>query len=505
MRQAEPRETGNAAAALRQIAVGALARTTGSPLVEGNVVRVLHDAPENYPAWEEAIGAARRSVNVEMYIFRSDRWGRRFAALLAERARAGIQVRVLCDWFGCWSTPRRLFRDLRANGGEMRYFNPPRPMDPFAAVRRNHRKVISVDGAVTFISGLCIADPWMGDRDRGIPPWRDTGVELRGPAVADAEGAFARSWRETGGSIGDDELPKREQIASAGAQGVRVIATTPETAGVFRMDLLVASLARTRLWLTDAYFIANVPYIQALRQAAADGVDVRLLLPSNSDVGWIAAASRTLYGSLLDAGVRVFEWRGAMLHAKTAVADGLWTRVGSTNLNSGSWLNNWEMDVSIEDAGVAREMEARYEADLDNADEIVRAGSSGTITAQARGKPPDASGPAARGMRSGSLPTGMGSGGQLIRGVSGLGSAVGAAVSGKRPLESFEFRSLITFGALLLLVAAIGFWKPQIVFWPVGVVLVTMGLQLVLRGLHGRRRARAADVTARAYGSTRNA
>jgi hypothetical protein len=271
------------------------------------------------------------------------------------------------------------------------------------------------------------------------------------------------------------------------------------------MDLLVASLARRRLWLTDAYFIANVPYIQALRQAASDGVDVRLLLPSNSDVGWIAAASRTLYGSLLDAGVRVFEWRGPMLHAKTAVADGLWTRVGSTNLNSGSWLNNWEMDVSIEDAGVAREMEARYEADLGNADEIVRAGSRRTITAQPRGRPPDAPRPAQTGTHSGSIPTGMGSGSHLIRGVSGLGSAVGAAVTGKRPLESFEFRPLITFGALLLALAAVGFWKPQIVFWPVGVVLAAMGLQLVLRGLHGRRRARSAGVTGRAYGSTRTA
>src|SRR5437879_10138641 len=115
-----------------------------------------------------------------MYIFRSDRWGRRFAALLAERARAGIQVRVLCDWFGCWSTPRRLFRDLRANGGEMRYFNPPRPMDPFAAVRRTTRKATSVDATVTFISGPSIAEPGMGDPHRRIPPWPDRGAEAAG-------------------------------------------------------------------------------------------------------------------------------------------------------------------------------------------------------------------------------------------------------------------------------------------------------------------------------------
>src|SRR5216684_3601080 len=170
---------GTDTAALRQVAVGALARTTGSPLAEGNGVRVLQDAPENYPAWEEAIGAAQRTVHIEMYIFRADASGGRFAALLAERAAAGVKVRVLCDWFGCWSTPQRLFRQLQGCGGEVRYFNPPHPANPIAALRRNHRKVICVDGSVAFISGLCIADPWMGDRTRGIPPWRDTGVELR--------------------------------------------------------------------------------------------------------------------------------------------------------------------------------------------------------------------------------------------------------------------------------------------------------------------------------------
>jgi phosphatidylserine/phosphatidylglycerophosphate/cardiolipin synthase-like enzyme len=476
---------------LREIAVAALARTTGSPLVEGNLVRVLHDAPENYPAWEAAIASARRSVHIEMYIFRDGRWGRRFASLLAARAAAGVRVRLLCDWFGCRSASGRLFRDLRQNGGEVRSFNPPRLLDPFAAVRRNHRKVISVDGAVSFISGLCIADPWMGDAERGIPPWRDTGTELRGPAVADAEHAFARSWRESGGSIGDDELPTREDIAAAGTHGVRVIASTPETAALFRMDLLVASLARERLWLTDAYFMANAPYVQALRRAAADGVDVRLLLPSNSDIGWIAAASRTLYRSLIDAGIRVFEWRGPMLHAKTAVADGMWTRVGSTNLNAGSWMNNWEMDVSIEDAVVARQMEARYEADLDNTDEIVRSGARVGSAAHAARSPAQARS-VPKGMRAGA--TGMGSGGQLLREMGNLGSAVGAAVTGKRPLESFEFRPLIAFGALLLAVAAFGFWKPQLVFWPIGVVLALVGLQLVARGvlarLSHRRRGR---------------
>jgi phosphatidylserine/phosphatidylglycerophosphate/cardiolipin synthase-like enzyme len=471
--------------ALRDIAMAALARTTGSPLVEGNAVRILQDGPENYPAWEEAIEAARRTVHIEMYIFRADRWGGRFAALLARRAAAGVQVRLLCDWFGCLTTPRRLFRDLVRNGGEVRFFNRPHPAAALAVLRRNHRKVISVDGSVSFVSGLCIAEPWMGDAEKGIPPWRDTGVELRGPAVAGAEEAFARSWRHAGGTLPDGDVPARDDIPAAGPYGVRVIASSPETAAVFRMDLLVASIARQRLWLTDAYFMANAPYLQALRRAAADGIDVRILLPSSSDIGWIAAASRTLYGALLDAGVRVYEWRGPMLHAKTAVADGLWTRVGSTNLNAGSWLNNWEMDVSIEDGGIARQMEAAYEADLGNADEIVRGGGQG-ITAAPHRAAPARRGVQQKGLRGGSGPMGSGSGGQLLREVGNLGSAVGAAVSATRPLESFEYRPLIAFGAALLALALLGFWKPHLVVWPLGLLLAALGLQSIARGLQAQ-------------------
>jgi len=194
-----------------------------------------------------------------------------------------------------------------------------------------------------------------------------------------------------------------------------------------------------------------------------------------------------MYGALIDAGIRVFEWRGPMLHAKTAVADGLWTRVGSTNLNAGSWMNNWEMDVSIEDAAIAQQMEARYEADLENADEIVRSGSNGAIAPQARSAPSSPRNAGRhKGMRGGFAATGAGSGAQLLREVGNLGSAVGAAVTGQRPLESFEFRPLITFGTALLLLAALAFWKPQLVFWPIGAVLAALGLQLVARGLQAR-------------------
>ena len=300
----------------------------------GNRLRVLRDARENYPAWAAAIESARRTIHLEMYIVHDDATGRRFRDALVARATAGVTVRVLYDWFGSLRLVGRGFwAPLRAAGGEVRVANPPSLDSLLGWASRDHRKLLTVDGAEAFISGLCIGDAWAGDPARGIAPWRDTGVQLAGPAVADAEAAFAAAWALAGPPIAPAELPRREAIPAAGTVTLRVIASAPETTELYRMDLLVAVAARERLWLTDAYFMATPPYRQALRSAALDGVDVRLLVPHGSDIEWIANVSRTMYRSLLEAGVRVFEWNGPMVHAKTAVADGRWTRIGSTNLN----------------------------------------------------------------------------------------------------------------------------------------------------------------------------
>jgi CDP-diacylglycerol--glycerol-3-phosphate 3-phosphatidyltransferase/cardiolipin synthase len=149
-------------------------------------------------------------------------------------------------------------------------------------------------------------------------------------------------------------------IPDSGTIAARLIATTPSTAHMMRLDLLIASFARRTLWLTDAYFMGTSTYLSALKQAARDGVDVRLLVPRSSDIRWIATVSRTMYRPLLESGVRVFEWNGPMIHAKTAVADGRWARIGSTNLNISSWLANREIDVAIEDESVAGELAARF-------------------------------------------------------------------------------------------------------------------------------------------------
>ena len=160
-------------------------------------MRLLQDATENYPAWLEAIAGARRHIFFESYIFTDDEVGPQFADALAARARDGVKVRVLYDWLGTWGA-RRLWSQLRAAGAEVRCFNPPKLDSPFGWVSRDHRKTIAVDGEIGFVSGLCVSARWLGDPKRGVEPWRDTGIEIRGPAVADLEEAFARIWASTG-------------------------------------------------------------------------------------------------------------------------------------------------------------------------------------------------------------------------------------------------------------------------------------------------------------------
>ena len=184
---------------------------------------------------------------------------------------------------------------------------------------------------------------------------------IQGPAVADVEAAFAESWATTGSRVPPEELPAPEQIPPAGDVALRVIATMPSTWGVFKLDQLVASVARETLWVTDAYFVGVSAYINALIAASKDGVDVRLLVPGTVDVFGVGAMSRAGYRALLEGGVRIFEWNGVMIHAKTAVADGRWARVGSTNANITSWFGNWELDVAIEDANFGQQMMAMYQ------------------------------------------------------------------------------------------------------------------------------------------------
>ncbi len=362
----------------------------------GNAVRLLCDAGENYPAWLDAIERATRCVHFETYILHEDSVGERFASAFVAKARAGVAVRVVYDWMGgLGNSSRRFWRRLAEAGVAVRCYNPARLDEPFGWLSRDHRKCVVVDDEVAFVTGLCVGRMWEGDPARGLAPWRDTGVEVRGPAVAEVARAFADSWAACGAPLPQD-APAGTAPEPAGDIALRVVAGTPGTTGLFRVDQLVAALARRSLWLTDAYYAGMSAYVQALRAAALDGVDVRLLVPGRgSDIPVMQTISRAGYRTLLEAGVRVFEWNGPMVHAKTAVADGRWARVGSTNLNLASWIGNRELDVIVEDDGFARAMEQQYLKDLEGSTEVV-------LRAQARaagGRREDPAYPRRRGQR----------------------------------------------------------------------------------------------------------
>lgn len=452
----------------------AFARASGAPLVTGNDIRLLRDARENYPAWLEAIAAARRTVHFESYIIHDDETGQEFAQALIARARAGVRVRVIYDWLGAvGKTSRKFWRVLRDGGVDVRCFNPPSVSSAIAWLSRDHRKMLAVDGQVAFVTGLCVGRDWVGDPVRGIEPWRDTGIALRGPAVADLEQAFAAMWALAGPPIPAAELPGKEPLPIAGDVAVRVIASMPGTAELYRLDQLIAAAARRTLWLTDAYFVGTTAYVQSLRAAARDGVDVRLLVPGATDIWILRGLSRAGYRPLLEAGVRVYEWNGSMLHAKTAVADGRWARVGSTNLNLQSWIGNWELDVAMEDDDFAAQMEKMYLDDLGHATEI-------TLTERAR-MVKTAETPPRHGVRR------PGSAGRAAAGAVSIGSAVGAAMTGHRVLGPAEARIMGTAGLALLVLALLALIWPRVIAVPLGVIAIWVAVSLLIRARALRR------------------
>jgi cardiolipin synthase len=471
------RRAADAATPARALADQAFSRAAGAPLIGGNSIRLLRNGAENYPAWLRAIATARSHVHLEIYFICADPVGASFADALLDSAARGVQVRVVYDWLGNAGRASRTFWNrLRNAGVQVRCYNPPSWDAPFGWLSRDHRKMLAVDGEVAFITGLCIGQMWVGDGARQSEPWRDTGVEVRGPAVVDVERAFARTWMLLGPALPSDS--ETNAVAPAGDVRIRIVAGEPATAGMLRLDQLVATLARERVWLTDAYYAGTTGYVQTLRAAARHGVDVRLLLPGATDIPLLRPLSRAGYRLLLEAGIRVFEWNGAMLHAKTAVVDGRWARVGSTNLNIASWFGNCELDAVVEDESFAQDMERMYLHDLENATEIVldtkqrvRAPAMAQVERpRPRGRP--------------------GSAGRAAAGAVRIGNALGAAFTARRVLGPVEARIMTAAGCSLLACAVLFAWFPRLLAYPLALIAAWIAATLLYRGYRLQRERR---------------
>ncbi len=461
---------------VRILAAQAFSRAAGAPLVHGNDIRLLKDAGENYAAWLDAIHAAEQTIHFENYIFHSDNIGWRFAEALISKAKSGVRVRVLYDWLGALTeTSSRFWQKLREGGVDVRCFNPPRFDSPLGWVSRLHRKSLCVDNQVAFVSGLCVGQMWIGYPERNIPPWRDTGVEIWGPVVADVVQAFAHAWAEAGPELSEDELPAPDSIPVAGPVDLRILGSVASTAGLYRLEQLITVLAQKTLWLTDAYYVGSTSYVQALRHAAMDGVDVRLLVPGSSgDLTFLRPISRAGYRPLLEAGIRVFEWNGSMLHAKTAVADGRWARVGSSNLNMASWLGNWELDVAVENVEFARQMEEMYLKDLENATEIV-------LGDKNRVRPVESPAGTGAGRERRRLRRSGGSASRLTASALRVGNTVGAAITSRLVLGAAEAKIMTSGGVVLIVLAMIALLQPLLLVVPFSLIAGWMGVSLLMK------------------------
>jgi cardiolipin synthase len=459
---------------------GILGRVSDSPLRDGNRIALLKNGPDTYDDWLQAIGRAQRWIHLDNYIIANDEIGNKFADALSAKAREGVRVRVLHDWFGCMDVPRSFWNGMREAGVEVKAVNPPASGSPLGVIRRDHRKLLAVDGEYASTGGVCIADGWMvRSPDTGLP-YRDTAVSVRGPVVADINRAFTSLWGELVEELPIEDRPDPEDIQVAGETSARLVVQEPRRMRTLRMLELLTAGVQERLWITDPYFLSMPILTQSLMATARDGVDVRVLNPATVDIAWIGRASRAGYRQFLEAGVRIFEYGGPMIHAKTLVADGWLSKVGSTNLNFSSLAANWEIDLLVEDEGFASQMEELFEDDISKSREVRLEGSG----QRQRVRPERGVDTTDSGARAGVVGSGTGSGATLSR--------VGTTVfqKGAAPLRTHEHVLAAAASGVLLGASLLGARFPRLVAWPltaVGAFLGGLGLVRAARSTLSER------------------
>lgn len=357
---------------------------SGSPLIRGNKVNLLVDGPATYAAMFKAVENAKDHVNIETFIFDEDVMGGKFADLLLQKQAEGVQVNIIYDSIGSLSTPGSFFNHLKETGINVVEFNPVNPAKLFWSrllrwqpTHRDHRKILIVDGKIAFTGGVNISSVYsspLSGREEGKNekiPWRDTDVQIEGPAVTEFQKLFLDTWkREKGPKL--DESTFFPQLKEVGGDLVQVVGNTPGTENrtTFIMYVSAITFAENSVHLTNSYFVPDKQTLKALTDAAQRGVDVKIILPKETDSPMALYAGRYYYSSLLKNGVKIYLRRNAVLHAKTAVIDGIWATVGSTNMDLWSFLREDEVNAIILSRDFSAAMEKMFRKDLEESEQV---------------------------------------------------------------------------------------------------------------------------------------
>ncbi len=353
---------------------------TDSPLVTGNKVELLVDGPTTYDAMFAAIESGKDHINMETFIIEDDEIGQRFAKLLISKQTSGVQVNLIYDSLGSISTPKAFFEPLITSGGNVLEFNPINPLNTrkgWEFSRRDHRKLLIIDGQIAFVGGINISSVYSSGSfgksksTRNKQQWRDTHLRMTGPVVSEFQKLFIATWNEQQGEplVFKQYFPEE---TNQGNEVVRALGSNPEEpySQMFVTLLSAINSAETQISLTNAYFVPDPQMLTALKEAAQRGVDVRLLLPDKTDSNMVFYASRSFYDELLSANVKIYERQDALLHAKTLLVDGVWSTIGSTNLDWRSFTINQEINAIVLGQDFGAQMQAMYEKDLESSKQI---------------------------------------------------------------------------------------------------------------------------------------